>query len=53
VDGTQRHARISQDVGAADEIQRSGKRFPDAYDETTQILQSGTRMDLLLMEYRG
>jgi len=25
-------------VGATDEVQRSGSGFPDAYDETTQIL---------------
>jgi len=48
VDGTQRNAQLSQDLGTTDEVQRGGSGFPDAYDETTQILQPRARMDLLL-----
>ncbi len=48
VDGTQRDAQLSQNLGASDEVQRSGARFPDAHDEAAQVLQSGARMDLLL-----
>jgi len=40
VDGAQRDALLSQDLGATDEVQRGGAGFPDAYDEATQILQS-------------
>jgi len=50
VDCSQCDALVSQNLGAADEVQRSGKRFPDAHDEATKILQSRTRMDLLLKE---
>lgn len=53
MDGAQRDALLSQNLGATNEIQRGGERFPDAYDEAAQILQSGTRVDLLLGKDRG
>ena len=48
VDSAQRDAQLSQNLGAADEVQRSGSGFPDADDEAAQVLQSGARVDLLL-----
>ena len=50
MDCSQRDALVSQNLGATDEVQRGGAGFPDAYDETAQILQSRARVDLLLRE---
>ena len=48
MDGTQRNAQLSQNLGATDEVQRGGSGFPNANDETAQVLQSRARVDLLL-----